>query len=392
MKYNGKKFFFFLLASILFLGTTVFVRAQTCGSQDDCNSLIQQYSDQITKLQGQAKTLKNQIAQFDAQIKLTTLKIAQTQDQITLLGGRITQLGDSLTSLTAAFSSRAVETYKLSRFENNFIFILSASDITDAASRLHYLQKIQEEDRNLLNKLQTAQTTYQGQKTDQETLQKQLKVQQVSLNTQKRAKNQLLADTQGSEVKYQNLLIQAQAQLAAFRNYVSSQGGASILENQTRQSDWGYYYNQRDSKWGRMGIGTSGISMADAGCLVTSIAMIATHYGKNIQPSDIAGSITPFVSGTAYMRQSWSDLGMNVSRIGNPVYESTIDGEVNAGRPVIVGLYGSYSYPQHFIVIKGKDSRGYIMNDPFLENGNDRPLTDKYSFSNIVRIDKVSIN
>ncbi|MCX6705058.1 MAG: hypothetical protein NT162_01830, partial [Candidatus Woesebacteria bacterium] len=150
----GKNVFLFLLTSIIFLSTVVFVRAQTCGSQDDCNSLIQQYSDQISKLQGQANTLKNQIAQFDTQIKLTTLKIAQTQDQITLLGGRIVQLGDSLTSLTAAFSSRAVETYKLSRFENNFIFILSASDITDAASRLHYLQKIQEEDRSLLEKLQ----------------------------------------------------------------------------------------------------------------------------------------------------------------------------------------------------------------------------------------------
>ena len=83
-----------------------------------------------------------------------------------MLGGRIVQLGESLDSLTLAFNSRVVETYKLSKFENNFYFVLSASDLGSAVSRFHYLQKIQEEDRNLLQRLEDAQTTYQGEKAD----------------------------------------------------------------------------------------------------------------------------------------------------------------------------------------------------------------------------------
>ena len=79
MMYVKKKFFLLLPAVGLFLFASI-VRAQTCSSETDCNTLIQQYSDQVTKLQGQANTLSNQIAQFNVQIKLTTLKISQTED------------------------------------------------------------------------------------------------------------------------------------------------------------------------------------------------------------------------------------------------------------------------------------------------------------------------
>ena len=391
MKKFGLIFVSFLF--LIFFAGSVF--AQSCGSESECSDLIKQYSDQISTLQGQSRTLKNQIAQFDAQIKLTTLKISQTQDKIVLLGGRIDQLEVSLDSLTKAFSGRAVETYKLSRFENNIFFVFSAVDVTDAAARFHYLQKIQEEDRSLLIKLQEAQTLYIGEKASQEDLQKELENQKASLNAQKVAKNNLLKATQNNESKYQSLLAQAQSQLNAFKNFVNRQGGASILSGQTKCNDWGCYYNQRDSQWGNIGIGGSGISMADAGCLVTSVAMIAKHYGKNINPADIASNGSPFVPGTAYMYDSWSGTGISVSRYKNSPSESIIDGEINAGRPVIVGLYGSYSYPQHFIVIKGKDGGGYIMYDPFLKDGGDgvKHLSDGgYSFGNIVRVDKVTIN
>ena len=67
----------------------------------------------------------------------------------------------------------------------------------------------------------------------------------------------------------------------------------------------------------------------------------------------------------------------------------TIDEELSAGRPIIAGLY---SGPDHFIVIKGKNDKGYIMNDPFMENGGDRPLSDKYSVSDISSLRKIRIN
>lgn len=187
--------------------------ADACSDISDPAKKVECLQNETEKLASQAKTLSGQIAQFDAQIKLTGLKISQTEEKILLLGGRIDQLESSLTSLTRAFSGRAVETYKLARVGSGFLFLVTAGDLTQAVSRFHYLQKIQEADRVLLEKLQTAQTLYKGEKTDQESLQKQLEEQKKQLANQKAAKAQLLAVTRNDEKRYQQLLSEAIAQL-----------------------------------------------------------------------------------------------------------------------------------------------------------------------------------
>jgi flagellar biosynthesis GTPase FlhF len=298
------------------------------------------------------------------------------------LGGRIDQLEVSLNDLTTAFSSRALETYKLSRFENNFAFILSASDVSDAVSRFHYLQKIQEEDRSLLEKLQEAQTNYKDEKQSQEELQKELEKEKANLNAQKAAKNNLLAATQNDEAKYQSLLSQAKAQLSAFRSFVTRQGGASILSNQTKCDGWGCYYNQRDSQWGNIALGGSPYSVAEYGCLVTSVAMVASHYGKNIKPNDIAVAANAFVPGTGYLYRDRTITANGTNFSVSWASKDELDSRL-ANSPVIAGLYGG---PDHFIVILRKEGDNYIMHDPFLENGSNKNLTDKYSASDITSL------
>ncbi len=230
MTKHGKKFVLFslLISVFIFLGRFSWVLAEDCdnipSTQDRIQEKISCLSAKVSQLSSQALTLKNQIAQFNAQIKLTTLKITDTEEKIDLLGGRIDQLETSLDSLTTAFSSRAVETYKLSKFENNFAFVLTATDVSDAVNRFHYLQKIQEEDRSLLERLQEAQTLYKGQKQSQEDLQKELQKQQVSLNSQKTAKARLLTDTQNSEAKYQQLLAGAKAEFEAIQGILAGKG------------------------------------------------------------------------------------------------------------------------------------------------------------------------
>jgi len=183
---------------------------------------IKKYEQEITRLSSQAKTLSSQIAQFDAQIKLTSLKITQTEEKILLLGGRIDQLEESLDSLTKAFSGRAVETYKIARGGSGFLFLLMSPDINEAVSRFHYLQKIQEADRVLLEKLQKAQTLYKGEKEDEEVLQLELEKQKENLDIQKKAKNALLLQTKNDEKRYQALLAQALAEKAAIERALVS--------------------------------------------------------------------------------------------------------------------------------------------------------------------------
>jgi len=227
MKLLSNKFFLFSLSLIVLVCFVLFtpkVFGQTCGSVDDCSKLIGEYQSQITKLQGQANTLSNQIAQFNAQITLTSLKIKQTEEKISLLGGRIDQLEISLDDLTKAFSSRAVETYKLAKSGNTISFLLISNNLNEAVSRFHYLQVVQKEDGNFLQRLQTAQINYKSQKTDQEELQKELATEKANLNSQKASKASLLAATKNDEKKYQSLLASAQAEYAAILGIIAGKG------------------------------------------------------------------------------------------------------------------------------------------------------------------------
>ena len=343
---------------------------------------IKQYEEELGRLRSQSATLSNQIAQYDAQIKLASLQIEETQREIELLEGRIDQLETSLDALSRAFSSRAAETYKMVKLGDPLLFLISSPDLSTAVSRFHYLKLIQRYDQDLLVKLQSTQTTYQDQKGDKEALQKQLEKQKANLDAQKAAKANLLAVTKNDERYYQRLLAQAKSQLAALRRFVTSQGGATILSNQTKCDSWGCYYNQRDSQWGTIGIGGSSYSVAEYGCLISSIAMISTHYGKKLTPGDIAINPNYFVPGTGYIYHSAEGMPFSISTAS----ASQLDSLLSSG-PVIAGLY---SGPDHFIVILKREGNDYIMHDPFMPDGGNRKLSEKYNVSDITSLRLVS--
>ncbi len=219
-----------------------------------------------------------------------------------------------------------------------------------------------------------------------------LTAQQKDLVVQEETKRRVLSETKNNEANYQRMLSQAEAELAAFRSFVQSQGGASILSNQTKCNDWGCYYNQRDASWGTKALGNSNSSVAEYGCLVSSVAMIATHYKKDMKPIDVAQTSSAFFYPTAFLNKDITVNGIRVSRVSHTgSLTATMDSELAAGRPVIIGLY-SASAPKHFIVIKSGSNGNYTMHDPFMENGNDVPFTVKYKLSDIKRVDKVTIN
>jgi len=192
---------------------------------DELGKKIEEYSQQITRLQGEASTLSNQIAQFNAQINLAELRIAQTESQINLLGGRIDQLEVSLESLDEAFSSRVEQMYKMTRLDDTApVVMLSSSNISEAVSTYYYLQKIQEADKILLGRLTDARDTYTDQKVELEDLQEVLTTQKAELDSQKTAKASLLAVTRNDEARYQELLSQAKEEYQAIQAIIAGSG------------------------------------------------------------------------------------------------------------------------------------------------------------------------
>jgi peptidoglycan hydrolase CwlO-like protein len=296
---------------------------------DDCanksaEEKVTCYSDKIAVAKGQQQTLSSQITVINSQIEITKLNIESTEqklgrltDDIASVSGKIDRLEESLQEVSNILANRIVKTYTAGRTDP-LIYLLGAGNFQDLLDRLDYLRIVQKHDKNLMYEMASSRKNYNDQKSllvdrkaEVETLSKQLKDYRASLDAQNRTKQKLLADTQGDEARYSQLLSQAKAQLASFSGFIDSQGGSSILTGQTSCNDWGCYYNQRDVSWGNFPIGLSRDSMKEYGCLVTSAAMLMSHYHKNVTPGDVARSSDPFYLSTA----TWlnGDLNRRIS-------------------------------------------------------------------------------
>lgn len=372
----------------------------TSQQKSDLQKQISELQGKISDLQGQEKTLSSQINVMDSQITLTQLRIQSTQQQIMNLtmdidtaNSKISHLEGSINNLTKTLMNRIVATYEIGSAQP-FQMLVSSSDINDYFTRANYLKIAQAHDKRLIydtvqakNDYSNQKQIYEDEKKQVEALNAQLQAYTDELNQEKSQKQRLLADTQGSESNYQRLLAQAEAQLAGFSRFVTAQGGATPLSNQTVCDDWGCYYNQRDTQWGSVALGGSSYSIASDGCLLTSMAMVYTHYGhRSVTPLTINANPNNFASyNGAYLLKTITADGATSSRIG-----SDIDSELSAGRPVIVGIsYDGGPIADHFVVFIGGSGGNYMMNDPFTPNGHNISFRATYPTERIVEIDKV---
>ncbi|HAV15370.1 MAG TPA: hypothetical protein DCX25_03505 [Candidatus Pacebacteria bacterium] len=398
----------------LFAVTRTSAILENCATIEACKQQAAEASQKIAESQGVQKTLSATITYLNNRIRLTEIEMRRTQLEIDALEAQIADLNTridglelSLQRLTEILLERVQQNYKL-QTQDPFLLLLTSNGISDFLHKYRYIQLSQTYTQRVMKDAESQKVAYGEEKLvkekkqkEVEALRKKLESQRVTLRDQQNQKTALLTATKNDEKKYQDLLARAKAQIVAFSRFVSSQGGASLLNNQPGPDGWGYYYNQRDERWGNILINgqtdcedekgnTIPCTMARFGCLVSSMAMIATHYGKSLNPGQIAESYSPFDPNTAFMirDRSWTVNGVTMTRtrIGNS--SSAIDSELNAGRPVVVGLYYDLG---HFIVIKGKDSNGYIMNDPFMPGGKDKKFTDTYSLSDIRAVDSVRV-
>jgi len=380
---------------VVFFTSINFVFGQE--QKTDIEKKIEEYKGKLVELRSQKNTLASQIQYMDTQVYLTKLqieetegKIEQTQKEIESLSTKIEGLDESLSYLSKLLINQVVEGYK-KRTVSFFALFLDSGNAQDLFNRLQYLKTTQNNNQKTLIQVQKTKFNFEDQKklreekkTELAKLSETLDQQKNALAVQRNSKQKLLADTQNNETIYQNLLSQAQAQLAAFSKFVTSQGGASILSNQTVCDDWGCYYSQRDNQWGTNSLNGTGYSLASDGCLVTSMAMVYTHLGrKGVNPQTINSNSNNFASYyPAYLEYTITADGLTTSRIS-----ASIDSTLSSGDPVVVGVsaYGG----MHFVVLISGSDGNYIMHDPFIENGHKLSFNNYYSVGSIFEIRKV---
>lgn len=367
---------------------------------------INELEGKISNLQGQEKTLSSQIQVMDSQIALTKLRIQSTQQQIMNLtmdidtaNTKISKLQGSIDNLTKVLMGRIVATYEIGSSQP-FQLLVSSSDISDFFARANYLRIAQAHDKQLIYDTVQAKNDYTNQKQIYESEKEQV----VALNTQLQAyndqldqeqaqKKQLLADTQGSEANYQQQLASAQAQLEALSNFARSRIGAggSIIPHQDLSDSWGPYYNQRDANWGNNLIGYSDTQVWEVGCLLTSYAMVSSHYGSVVTPAQVAANPSNFWGSTAdFNAPGPAPAGHSASYVADPSMSSLVS-EIQAGNVVIAGMSangGSRAqgyYSDHWVVLRGVDSNGnFMINDPWYSGAMNVSINDHYGSWKII--------
>ncbi len=364
------------------------------------NQEIATYQAQLKQIGADKKTLQQAINALDlqrsevkAQVAATERQINTTQLQIQQLGGEITDTKATIATDQAAIGEELRSLQKAGA-QPLFMRILSSANLVATWSDINATLQVQDAIQSGMQKLKTQESSLAdsqaASKEKQQTLtsQKQsLASQQQSLISTEQSKSQLLAETKAQESNYQKLLAAAEAELKSFSTFAQNAGGSKLLTNQTNCDAWGCYYNQRDATWGNIPLNGTQYRLASDGCLVTSMAMVLTHYGyRDVTPVTINSNPDNFASYyPAYLLITITADGVTATR-----KTAAIDATLATGNPVVIGLkaYGG----THYVVFVSGSRGNYVMRDPYIANGKDISFSANYSLKNVFAIAKVVIN
>ncbi|HLN19248.1 MAG TPA: C39 family peptidase, partial [Patescibacteria group bacterium] len=156
-----------------------------------------------------------------------------------------------------------------------------------------------------------------------------------------------------------------------------------------------WYFSQKDSRWGNKRIGNSNSLMKDYGCAVTSISMVFRKKGSSIDPGKMAGQKI-FYYDLIKWPATWSPgIALTSSVSHGNIRWSTVDSELKNDNPVIVYIKKTNGRGGHYVVISGKDSKDYIVHDPYFGSnlylGTSKALVGKIGVDSGVKIDQMII-
>ncbi len=383
--------------------STSTLQAQIDANNQKIASLNQQIATYQTALQqvgADKKTLQAAIKALDLQKSKVQAQVAITQHQISITGLQIQQLGgqiaDTESAITDDEAAVAAALRNLQKADGKSLLaqVFAAGTLASAWSDVNATLQIEEGIQNQMQALKAQRATLSDAQTASQekratlTSQKQaLANQQVSLAATAEQKSQLLAQTNAKESSYQKLLAEAEAELESFSAFTQNAGGAGLIGNQTVCDSWGCYYNQRDSAWGKSALNGTRYTLASDGCLVTSMAMMMTHYGyRDVTPVTINSNPDNFsVYYPAYLMSTIYVDGVTAAR-----KTAAIDATLATGNPVVVGVraYGG----THFVVLVSGRAGNYVMKDPYVANGNNISFGAHYTLRSVFAVARVVIS
>ncbi len=330
--------------------------------------------------QQEANMVANQISSIDSQINQTELAISDTQSQINSTDKKIADLESEIKTQEENLikqkqkMNQVVESWYMEGDSGLLEAVLGSSNISEVTTKQQYYESIKQQISGMMDQITKLKNDLISQKEEQqkqkETLQAMKDDQiarQKSLENNLAYKNELLHYTNDTINDLKNQQQQAQDRIKQIDAQIRALSATSRWGDQIVSSDDPSWYYMQTGNTTRLG--NSPYTVSQYGCLITSIAMVATYYGHHVTPSDIASNPANFDSQGYLQVNSPAGTGINVG-YSQPVNWNTIDDEIANGHPVIVSIYlpsvGAINRDgsSHFIVIKGKSGNKYLMHDP----------------------------
>lgn len=358
------------------------------------NSQSLTVGDQIAATQGQITALEGVLADLNSQLLTNTAHLSDQQHQLDTLVAKLDALTVQLNETQARLDERqaafAAEVRVLDKVEyrSPLGLLLTSHDFGQFLQRLTGIRQVADgthqaaiqlkSDRDLL----TAQRAELDRERAQQAqvvaaIEAQRAALQQEYDLQASATSQLYALRGQLGQEQAQLIVEsnsvtgqiqdAEAQLASLLAFAQGQGG-DIVAPEYLSDGWGNYYNQRDARWGNVYLGQSGYEVWQIGCLVSSVAMVNSHFGyPSVTPGVIAANPANFTpDGLLY------NFALNVpghpAMINNSPSKAWIDSILDQGGTVIVGMFISTG-GTHFVVLVGRNGpNDYWIDDPWEED------------------------
>lgn len=332
---------------------------QQAAIKAQADAKIQQLSGQINQVTNDLQVTKSTIASTNSQIDQKNQDIAQKESELAGIQAKQNALlremyiqRASLPDILALFSNQPVS----EREKETEQF----AALKKSASELFLKTTAAKQD------LELARSDLMGKSQQLSTLQDQQDNQRQGLADFQQSQAALRANAAAAMKTLQAQAAAAQAAAAQLAAKISVLVNTKNWGGQIVSSDDGSWYYTQTGNYTHLGHSYETVN--DAGCLITSIAMVSTYYGVRVDPSWMATHAS-FSGQGYYYWGTPSGLGARLQPSGG-VNWSVVQREVAAGRPVIVSVYLSQvgavnsDGSSHYIVIKGYVGGKYLMHDP----------------------------
>jgi peptidoglycan hydrolase CwlO-like protein len=384
---------------------------------DDCDALEKKakiYEDLIKLKNKQQDALAGQLDSINSEQTKTLAQLQEAQKNVQSLSQQIENLSEGIREgeFKVNYQKKVLAGLMQSYYEYDqqgvLPLILADNAFSEVLNQLDYVEQSGDRVFTLLLEIKKAkqklvddQNALIQKKEESDKAKETLVDKKETLEATENQKTNLLVQTQGEEEKYKKLLARVEAQKEELFDFSAasnlgdvSSSVSSYAKPSSNLASTSWYYSQKDSRWGNKKIGNSKTLMKDYGCAVTAVSMVFREKGASIDPGKMA-SQKIFYYDLIKWPTTWSPgISLASSSSHGNIKWSTVDAQIKKGNPVIVYIKRSRG-GGHYVVITGKDSKDYIVHDPYfganLYLGTSKSLVGKLGTNSSVSIDQMIV-